>query len=74
MSNKLIPIVEQGLCHQLLARNDIYFISFDEQEQVVASSYPVDTLTLNRLDDLVFLVGPDYLKAIRQRIRRNLPT
>ena len=74
MSNKLIPIVEQGLCHQLLARNDIYFTSFDEQEQVVASSYPVDTLTLNRLDDLVFLVGPDYLKAIRQRIRGNLPT
>ncbi|EOD54818.1 helix-turn-helix transcriptional regulator [Aeromonas molluscorum] len=73
MSNKLTPIDEQGLCHQLLARNDIYFISFDEQEQVVASSYPVDTLTLNRLDDLVFLVGPDYLKAIRQRIRGNLP-
>ncbi|MFM4705280.1 helix-turn-helix transcriptional regulator [Aeromonas crassostreae] len=73
MSNKLTPMGEQGLCHRLLARNDIYFISFDEQERVVASSYPVDTLTLCRLDDLVFLVGPDHLRAIRQRIRANLP-
>lgn len=73
MSNKLTSLAEQGLCHRLLARNDLYFIAFDEQEQVVASSYPVDTLVLNRLDDLVFLVGPDYLKAIRQRIRGHLP-
>lgn len=54
-----------SMYHQLLAQHDIYFVAFDAKEQIVASNYPVATLTLESLDDLVFLVGPMYSAQIR---------
>lgn len=52
--------------HQLLAQHDIYFIAFDELGSVIASNYPVANLSLQSVDDLVFLVGPENIAHIRR--------
>lgn len=57
--------VTANLYQQILTHHDIYFIAFDQHEQVIASNYPVATLTLKQLDDLVFLVGPTNIARIR---------
>lgn len=63
-----------SMYHQLLAQHDIYFVAFDAKEQIVASNYPVATLTLESLDDLVFLVGPMYSAQIRAFLRHERET
>ncbi len=63
--------LSSSMYHQLLAQHDIYFVAFDAKEQIVASNYPVATLTLERLDDLVFLVGPNYSAQIRAFLRHE---
>ncbi|WP_047047333.1 helix-turn-helix domain-containing protein [Vibrio mexicanus] len=51
--------------HQLLAQHDIYFIAFDKQGAVIASNYPVANLSLQSIDDLVFLAGPENIAHIK---------
>ncbi|MDF4735707.1 LuxR family transcriptional regulator, partial [Vibrio parahaemolyticus] len=63
-----------SMYHQLLAQHDIYFVAFDNMEQIVASNYPVATLTLQCLDDLVFLVGPTHSAQIRAFLRHQRET
>ncbi|UIP28831.1 MULTISPECIES: response regulator transcription factor [Photobacterium] len=63
--------VTAGIYQQILAHHDIYFIAFDRNEQVIASNYPVATLTLKQLDDLVFLVGPANLAQIRAVLQQQ---
>ncbi|MBE3652152.1 helix-turn-helix transcriptional regulator [Vibrio navarrensis] len=58
-----------NMYQQLLALHDIYFVAFDREEKVVASNYPVATLSLQTLDDLVFLVGPLFISQIRAMVR-----
>ena len=57
--------VPNKLYHTLLAQRDIFFIAFDSEEQVLDSNYPVSSLTLATLDDLIFLVGPEKVSQIR---------
>lgn len=58
-----------NMYQQLLALHDIYFVAFDHEEKVVASNYPVATLSLQTLDDLVFLVGPQFISQIRALLK-----
>ncbi len=58
-----------NMYQQLLALHDIYFVAFDHEEKVVASNYPVATFSLQTLDDLVFLVGPQFIGQIRALLK-----
>nr|WP_241796561.1 helix-turn-helix transcriptional regulator [Vibrio rumoiensis] len=50
---------------QLLSHHAIYFIAFDQSESVIDSNYPVANLSLNKLDDLIFLIGQHNLELVR---------
>ncbi|MDO6526661.1 helix-turn-helix transcriptional regulator [Motilimonas sp. 1_MG-2023] len=68
MSHHQHPIVTAQMYQQLLANNDIYFVAFDQAEQILASNYPVSSLQLNCLDDLVFLIGHTNIEGLRAYI------
>ncbi|MFD2178018.1 helix-turn-helix transcriptional regulator [Veronia pacifica] len=57
--------------HALLSDRDVYFIAFDSNEVVIDTNYPVVSLNLNHLDDLIFLVGAEQLSAIRQHMTQQ---
>lgn len=63
-----------ALCQALLARNDIYYIAFNKLGVIVSSNYPVETLTLNHIDDLVFLVGPANVETIKSALVEDTPS
>ncbi|WP_070964064.1 response regulator transcription factor [Vibrio sonorensis] len=63
--------IELNIYQQLLTQNDIYFVAFERDGQIIATNYPVQTLQLRELDDLVFLLGPTFLKQIKDAVVSN---
>ncbi|RXJ70624.1 helix-turn-helix transcriptional regulator [Veronia nyctiphanis] len=57
--------------HALLTHRDIYFVAFDDLGNVIDTNYPVVSLNLSNLNDLIFLVGADNLSAIRDYISES---
>lgn len=65
MKEGILSQLSSETYRKLLSHHAIYFIAFDQSESVIDSNYPVTNLTLNKLDDLIFLIGQHNLERVR---------